>query len=95
MDLALSRNIQESFYLFQSRVLDVYDRMSEEFSFHVMNAEEPIDVQQRQVRRVVETELSDYFLRYELELAQQEDETPPGALPLQAPAAEMALEERR
>ncbi len=94
MDLGLSRNLQESFYLFQSRVLNAYDRMGEEFAFHVMNAEEPIDVQQRQVRRIVETELSDYFLRYELELAQEEEETSPEPSPAEAPVGEMSVEER-
>lgn len=95
MDLGLSRNLQESFYLFQSRVLSAYDRMSEEFAFHVMDAQEPIDVQQRQVRRIVETELSEYFLRYELELAQEEEETGPEPSPAAAPVGEMSMEERR
>lgn len=78
MDLGLSRNVQESFYLFQSRVLDEYDRMSDEFGFHVMDAELPIDAMQRPVRRTVETELSDYFLRYQLELKQEAEEEEAG-----------------
>ncbi len=95
MDLGLSRNIQESFYLFQSRVLTAYGNMGEEFGFHIMNAEEPIDVQQRQVRRIVETELSDYFLRYQLELAQNEEDTRPGSAPAEAFADEMIEETTR
>ncbi len=74
MDLELSSNLAESFHLFQGRVLGEYDQMSEEFAFHVMDAEEPIDVQQRQLRRIVETELSDYFVRYRLGLKQAEDD---------------------
>lgn len=75
MDLGLSRDVQESYYLFQNRVLDEYDKMSEEFAFHVTNAEEAIDIQQRQMRRNVETELSDYFVRYQLALRQEEEDT--------------------
>ncbi len=74
MDLGLSSDTDESFYLFQGRVLEEYDRMSDEFAFHVMDATLPIDVQQRQMRRTVETDLTDYFLRYQLELKQEEEE---------------------
>lgn len=74
MDLGLSSNIEESYRLFQGRVLDEYDQMSEEFDFHVMDAEQPIDVQQYRLRRIVEAELSDYFVRYQLELKQAEDD---------------------
>ena len=88
MDLGLSRNIQESFYLFQSRVLDEYDRMSEEFALHVINAEFPIDTMQRQVRRIVETELSDYFLQYQLELKQEEEQDSQESVDSQIPVAE-------
>ena len=74
MDLNLSSYVQESYHLFQSRVTDEYDRMSGEFNFHVMDATLPIDIQQRQVRRIVESELSDYFLRYQLGLRQEEEQ---------------------
>ncbi len=89
MDLGLSRNVQESYVLFQRRVLDEYDRMSDEFHFRVLDAELPIDAQQRQVRRMVETELSDYFVHHELELIQEEEETAheAGQEPVQASAA--------
>ncbi len=74
MDLGLSKDVQESFYLFQNRVLNEYDKMSEEFAFHVIDAEQAIDVEQRQMRRIVETELSDYFVRYQLALRQEEED---------------------
>ena len=74
MDLGLSSNLEESFCLFQGRVLDEYDRMSREFNFHIVDALLPIDVQQRQVRHLVETELSEYFLRYQLGLREEEDQ---------------------
>jgi dTMP kinase len=87
MDLQLASNIQDSFHLFQNRVLAEYDRMSDEFDFRVIDAEQPIDVQQRQVRRIVETELSDYFVRYQLELRQEEDQvaTEPASIEMAMP----------
>jgi dTMP kinase len=88
MDLGLSSNLEESFRLFQGRVLEEYDRMSGEFNFRVIDAVLPIDVQQRQVRHLVETELSEYFLRYQLGLREEEEQVsqPPGAI--QIPVAE-------
>lgn len=74
MDLGLSSNIEESYVLFQDRVLEEYYQMSEEFAFHVMDAEQPIDVQQHRLRRIVETELSDYLVRYRLESKQSDDD---------------------
>jgi dTMP kinase len=53
MDLELSDDIEESFLLFQTRVLEEYDRMSSEFQFQVMDATQSIDRQQRLVRRLV------------------------------------------
>jgi hypothetical protein len=47
--------------------------MSDEFGFHVIDAVLPIDVQQKQVRHMIETDLSDYFLRYQLELKEEEE----------------------
>ncbi len=74
MDLGLSRDIQESYYLFQGRVLDEYDKMAGEYAFHTIDAKQPIDVQQRTIRHIVERELNEYFLRYQLALRQEEEE---------------------
>jgi dTMP kinase len=74
MDLGLNSNLEQSFYLFQSRILEEYDQMSDEFAFHVIDAADAIDVQQRQVRHIVETELSDYFLHYQLDLRREEEQ---------------------
>ncbi|HEX7588501.1 MAG TPA: dTMP kinase [Anaerolineae bacterium] len=89
MDLGLSSNLEESFRLFQGRVLEEYDRMSREFNFHIVDAELPIDVQQRQVRHLVETELSEYFLRYQLGLREEEDQVSqqPGTVEISAAEA--------
>ena len=57
MDLRLSRDVEESFRLFQGRILDEYESMIEEFGFHVMDATESIEKQQNQMRAIVEKEL--------------------------------------
>jgi len=64
MDTGLSSDPVECFELFQSKVLDEYDKMGEEFGFHVMDAVQAIQVQQQQVRAVVERELHDYLAPY-------------------------------
>jgi dTMP kinase len=53
MDLGLSRNIEESFRLFQGRILEEYDAMTEEMGFHVIDASGSIEHQQREMRRIV------------------------------------------
>ncbi len=53
MDLGLSPDAVESFRLFQGRVLEEYDRMTEEFGFRVIDGTRPIDSQQQQVRSIV------------------------------------------
>lgn len=59
MDLGLSRNIEESFRLFQGRILEEYDAMAEEMSFHVIDASGSIEDQQQQMRRIVLEQLGD------------------------------------
>ena len=61
MDTGLSNDLVECFELFQSKVLDEYDSMAEEYGFHVMDAVQPIEVQQKQMRAIVERELHDYI----------------------------------
>ena len=57
MDLELSRNIEESFRLFQGRILDEYEAMIQEVGFHVIDATGSIEDQQRQMRQIVLDEL--------------------------------------
>jgi dTMP kinase len=64
MDMGLSKDPQECFLMFQQRVLNQYDEMSGEFDFHVMDAEDSIDQQQRHVREIVERVMSDYLSNY-------------------------------
>jgi dTMP kinase len=53
MDLELSRNMEESFRIFQGRILVEYEAMIEEMGFHVIDATKSIEAQQREMRRIV------------------------------------------
>src|ERR1700704_5176011 len=53
MDLGLSRNIEESFRIFQGRILAEYDAMAEEMGFHIIDATKSIEVQQKEMRQIV------------------------------------------
>jgi dTMP kinase len=57
MDLDLSRNIEESFRIFQGRILEEYDAMAEAMGFHVIDATGSIERQQREMRRIFRREL--------------------------------------
>ncbi len=59
MDLGLSRNIEESFRLFQGRILEEYDAMAEEMGFHVIDATKSIEDQQKEMRRIVTAEIGE------------------------------------
>src|ERR671939_909269 len=59
MDLGLARDIEESFRIFQGRILDEYDAMAEEMRFHVIDATLSIEEQQRRMREIVVQELGD------------------------------------
>src|SRR5579859_4371231 len=59
MDLGLSRNVEESFRLFQGRILDEYEAMIEETGFHVIDATLSIEEQQKQMRDIVIQELGE------------------------------------
>jgi dTMP kinase len=60
MDLGLATNPVESFRLFQSRVLDIYDQLAQEFDLRVIDATGDIPTQQRIVRRMVQEVLRNY-----------------------------------
>ena len=53
MDLALSRDVEESFRIFQGRILEQYLAMSTEFNFIVIDANQRVEAQQGVVRQVV------------------------------------------
>jgi dTMP kinase len=51
--LKLSNDPEESFRIFQGRLLEQYLAMSTEFNFHLVDANQPIEIQQSLVREVV------------------------------------------
>ena len=53
MDLGLSRSTEESFRIFQGRILDEYEAMAEEVGFRVIDATQSIEDQQQQMRAIV------------------------------------------
>jgi dTMP kinase len=57
MDLRLSRNIEESFRIFQGRILAEYESMVDEMGFHVIDASASIEQQQQEMRDVVMKEM--------------------------------------
>ena len=60
MDVGLSPRPADSFRLFQSRVLEIYDRLTEEFALRVVDATGSIPAQQKLVRRMVQGVLRGY-----------------------------------
>ncbi len=63
MDLGLSDDPYESFKLFQTRILECYDRMVEEYGLTVIDATLPIAVQQEKMRSIVEPHLEGLLRR--------------------------------
>ncbi len=59
MDLGLARDVEDSFRIFQGRILDEYEAMAEEMDFHVIDATLSIEDQQSLMRQVVLRELGD------------------------------------
>ena len=53
MDLGLSRSTEESFRIFQGRILDEYEGMAEEVGFQIIDATQSIEKQQQQMRAIV------------------------------------------
>jgi dTMP kinase len=60
MDVTRSADPVESFRLFQSRVLDTYDKLTREFGMRPIDAVGEIPAQQKLVRRMVQEILRDY-----------------------------------
>ena len=60
MDVGLAADPAQSFRLFQSRVLDIYDRLAGEFSLSVVDAIGDIPSQQKLVRRMASDVLRGY-----------------------------------
>jgi dTMP kinase len=59
MDLGLARDVEESFRIFQGRILDEYEAMSKEMGFHVIDATQSIEAQQMQMREIIMNEVGE------------------------------------
>ena len=59
MDLGLSDDIEESFHIFQGRIIEQYEKMVEEFGLQVIDATLSIEEQQAQMRQLVTQTLTD------------------------------------
>jgi dTMP kinase len=57
MDLGLSNDSEESFRIFQGRIVEEYEKMIPEFGLTVVDATLPVEVQQAQVREIARTHL--------------------------------------
>jgi dTMP kinase len=57
MDLGLARDVEESFRIFQGRILDEYDAMAQEMGFHIIDATQSIEAQQIRMREIVMNEI--------------------------------------
>jgi dTMP kinase len=53
MDLGLSDDIEESFRMFQARIIEEYEKMVDEFGLVLIDATQSIEEQQAEVRRIV------------------------------------------
>ncbi len=60
MDVGLSTEPIESFRLFQSRVLEIYDRLAVEYGFRTIDAVKEIPSQQQLFRKMMQEVLRDY-----------------------------------
>jgi len=58
LDLQLSEDPEESFGLFQGRILKEYEKMIPEFEITAVDATLPIEVQQAQMRQIVKAKLA-------------------------------------
>jgi dTMP kinase len=57
MDLGLSDDPEQSFRLFQGRIIGEYEKMIQEFGLTVIDATLPIEIQQMRVRQIVKSHL--------------------------------------
>jgi dTMP kinase len=59
MDLDLHPDATESYRIFQSRILVEYEKLVQEYGLHVMDAVQPVEVQQRLLRATLAPFLAD------------------------------------
>jgi dTMP kinase len=69
MDIGLHADVQESYRLFQSRILIEYEKLVNEYGLFVMDATGPVELQQRQLRQVIAPHLEGVRRREQLDEA--------------------------
>ena len=67
MDLGLSPDIQESFRIFQGRIMNQYDQLADEFGFTIVDATENVHSQQETVRKLISDKVD--LARYRTKVA--------------------------
>ena len=73
MDLGLARDVEESFRIFQGRILDEYDAMAQEMGFHIIDATQSIETQQMRMREIVMNEIGQGLKKTVLHVSAQGD----------------------
>jgi dTMP kinase len=73
LDLGLARDVEESFRIFQGRILDEYDAIAHEMGFHIIDATQSIEVQQRRMREIVMKEIGPSLKKNVLHVPAQGD----------------------
>jgi dTMP kinase len=63
LDVGWSDDPEESFTIFQGKILDEYDRMVSEFGLTVIDASRSIERQQREMRLLISQHLNDNRMR--------------------------------
>ena len=58
MDLGLHADVQQSYRMFQARILEDYERIVAEYDLTVMDATRPIETQQRALRKAIKPHLA-------------------------------------
>jgi dTMP kinase len=59
MDLGLANDVEDSFRIFQGRIVDEYEAMAREMGFQIVDATLSIEEQQRQMREIVVKQLGE------------------------------------
>jgi dTMP kinase len=70
-DIGISTDLYQSFKLYQSKILQEYERMVEEYNFRAIAADEPIDGVQKLLRNNLHKLLSDQIASYSLPPTEQ------------------------
>ena len=63
MDLGMSRDPADSFMKFQTKILEQYDGLVEEYGLVEVRGDHPIERQQRRIRRIVNERIRDKQMR--------------------------------